>query len=169
MDYDDCISIACCRVYFFVCGYPFTNSKNIWGRIGLALILISAVGLAIAGIFTTDPLTTAPENITTNGALHNLGGTLGMAMPFAALLITWKLVKNPEWSAAKKPVIWATVVALIGFVVSFASLGAMLSQSGGKFGPDVLVGWPNRLEIAGYVIWLITVALQAIKLYSSKK
>ena len=143
-------------------------SKGIWGRIGLALILISATGLAIGGIFTTDPVTTANENLTISGVLHNLGGTLGMAMPFAALLITLKLVKNPGWASAKKPLIWATVFALAGFIISFASLAAMLSKSNGTFGPDVLVGWPNRLEITGYVVWLITVAGQAIKLFNSK-
>ena len=55
-------------------------------------------------------------------------------------------------------------LALVAFVVSFFSLGVMVSQSGGKFGPDVLVGWPNRFEILAYCVWLMTVAWQAVKL-----
>jgi hypothetical protein len=43
------------------------------------------------------------------------------------------------------------------------SLGVMVSQSGGKFGPDVLVGWPNRFEIVVYSVWLMVVAWQAIQ------
>jgi hypothetical protein len=39
----------------------------------------------------------------------------------------------------------------------------MVSQSGGKFGPDVLVGWPNRIEIVAYSVWLMVAAWQAIR------
>jgi len=61
--------------------------RTIVGRIGLALLLVSALGLTIAAIFTTDPITASKDAVTTEGSLHNLGGTLGIAMPFAAALI----------------------------------------------------------------------------------
>ena len=138
--------------------------RTIAGRIGLALLLVSALGLTIAAIFTTDPITVSKEAVTTEGTIHNLGGTLGIAMPFAAALIGWKLANNPAWSTAKRPLLWATGLALVAFVVSFVSLGVMLSQSGGKFGPDVLVGWPNRFEILAYCVWVMVVAWQAVKL-----
>jgi hypothetical protein len=137
--------------------------RTITGRIGLALLLVSALGLAIAAIFTTDPVTVSEDAVTTEGTLHNLGGTLGIAMPFAAALVGWNLARNPAWSSAKRPLLWASGLALVAFVVSFAYLGIMLSQSGGKFGPDVLVGWPNRFEILAYSVWLMTVAWQAVK------
>src|SRR5215204_13230 len=57
--------------------------RTIVGHIGLALLLVSALGLTIAAIFTTDPITVSEDALTTEGTLHNLGGTLGMAMPFA--------------------------------------------------------------------------------------
>jgi hypothetical protein len=44
------------------------------------------------------------------------------------------------------PLILATSLALFGFVASFVSLAAMVSQNGGQFGPDTRVGWPNRVE-----------------------
>ena len=128
------------------------------------MLLVSALGLTIAAIFTTDPITVSENAVTTEGTLHNLGGTLGIAMPFAAVLIGWKLARNPAWSSARRPLVWATGLALVAFVVSFVSVGVMVSQSGGKFGPDVLVGWPNRLEIVAYSVWLMTVAWQARKL-----
>lgn len=143
--------------------------RTIWGRFGLALVLISAAGLAIAGIFTTDPIMTTKENMTISGALHNLGGTLGIAMPFATLIITWQLVKNPAWQSAKRPLIWAAILALAGFAISLILLGVMLSRSDGKFGPGVLAGWPNRLEILGYTVWQLAVAGQAIWLKNTKK
>jgi hypothetical protein len=138
--------------------------RTIAGRIGLTLLLVSALGLTIAAIFTTDPITVSENAVTTEGTLHNLGGTLGIAMPFAAALIGWKLARNPAWSSARRPILWATGLALVAFVVSFVSLGVMVSQSGGKFGPEVLVGWPNRFEVVAYCVWLMTVAWQALKL-----
>lgn len=138
--------------------------RTIAGRIGLALLLTSAAGLTIAAIFTTDPITTSHDTVTTSGALHNLGGTLGIAIPFAAALISWNLARNPAWSSARRPILWAAGLALMGFLVSFVSLGVMLSQSNGAFGPDVFVGWPNRLEIVSYCVWLMVIAWQALRL-----
>jgi hypothetical protein len=142
--------------------------RTIAGRIGLALLLLSALGLTIAAIFTTDPITVSENAVTTEGTLHNLGGTLGIAMPFAAVLIGWRLARNPAWSSARRPLLWATGLALMAFVVSFVSLSVMVSRSGGEFGPDVLVGWPNRIEIVAYSVWLMVVARQAIRVRSQR-
>jgi Na+/phosphate symporter len=137
--------------------------QTIAGRIGLAMLLVSALGLTLAAIFTTDPITVSANAVTTEGTLHNLGGTLGIAMPFAAALVGWNLALNPAWSSAKQPLLWATGLALVAFVVSFVSLGIMVSQNDGKFGPQVLVGWPNRIEMIAYSVWLMVVAWQAIR------
>ncbi len=122
------------------------------------MLLVSAVGLTIAAIFTTDPITVSEDALTTEGNLPSLGGTLGMAMPFAAGLIGWRLARIPVSSSAKTLLLWATGLALVAFVVSFVSIGVMVSQSGGKFGPEVLVGWPNRIEVLAYSVWLMVVA-----------
>jgi hypothetical protein len=142
--------------------------RTVVGRVGLALLLVSALGLTTAAVFTTDPITVSKDAATTEGAIHNLGGTLGLAMPFAAALIGWKLARNPAWSSAKRPLLWATGLALASFVVSFVSVGFMVSQSGGEFGPDVLVGWPNRIEIVAYSVWLMVVSWQAIRVSDTR-
>jgi hypothetical protein len=156
------LSLALSYVSLFVA--IRSQLRTIGGRIGLAFLLVSAFGLTIAAVFTTDPITVNKYDVTTEGTLHNLGGTLGMAMPFAAALIGWKLARNPAWSSAKRPLLWATGLALVAFVVSFVSIGVMVSQSGGKFGSDVLVGWPNRFEVLAYSVWLMTVAWYALRL-----
>ena len=155
------LSLALSYVSLFVA--IRSQLRTIVGRIGLALLLVSALGLIIAAIFTTDPITVSEDALTTEGTLHNLGGTLGMAMPFAAGLIGWRLARIPALSSAKGSLLWATGLALVAFVVSFVSIGVMVSQSGGKFGPEVLVGWPNRIEIIAYSVWLMVVAWQAIR------
>jgi hypothetical protein len=106
--------------------------------------------------------------MTTEGQLHNLGGTLGLAMPFAALIISLSLARNPAWSPVRHSLLWAAGLAVVGFLVSFLSLGFMLSQSGGQFGPGVLVGWPNRFEILTYSVWLMVVAGHAARLARSE-
>src|SRR5215204_7230458 len=161
------LSLALSYVSLFVA--IRSQLRTIVGRIGLALLVVSALGLIIAAIFTTDPITESKGTVTTEGTLHNLGGTLGIAMPFAAGLIGWKLARNPAWSSARRPLLWATGLALVAFVVSFIYLCRMVSQSGGKFGPDVLVGWPNRFEVVAYSVWLMVVAWQALRVRSQRR
>ncbi len=139
--------------------------RTIVGRIGLALLLISAAGLAMAGVFKTDPITTSSAAATTSGILHNIGGTLGLAMPLAALLICWHLARNPTWYAA--PLLWATGIAVASTVAFIASI-ILLVPSDGQFGPDVLVGWPGRIEILAYSAWLMVVARQALQCGSGR-
>jgi hypothetical protein len=128
------------------------------------MLLVSALGLTLAAIFTTDRITVSANAVTTEGTLHNLGGTLGIAMPFAAALVGWKLARNPAWYSARRSLLWATGLAMVAFLFSFVSLGVMVSRSGGEFGPNVPVGWPNRIEIVVYSVWLMVVARQAMHL-----
>lgn len=148
-----------------------SQPRTISGRIGLVLLLVSAAGLAVAGVFTTDPITASKDAVTTTGKLHSLGGTLGIAMPIAAALISWNLARNPAWSAARRSLLAAAGLAVVAFLVSSVSSvssGVMLSQHDGKFGPEVLVGWPNRVEVLAYSVWLMTVAWHAIQLRSQE-
>jgi hypothetical protein len=140
-----------------------SEMHTVAGKIGLAFLLISAAGLTIAGIFTTDPITTSHDALTMRGNLHSLGGTLGIAVPFAAALISWQLARTPTWSTARQALLWAAGFAVVSFLISFISVMVML-PSDGQFGPDVLVGWPNRLEIVAYSVWLMTVSWHALKL-----
>jgi hypothetical protein len=156
------LSLALGYVGLFVA--IWSQLRTIVGKSERVLLLVSALGLVIAAVFTTDPISVSEKAVTTEGTLHNLGGTLGIAMPFAAALIGWKLARNPAWSSAKRPLLWATGLALVAFMVSFVSLDVMVSQSGGEFGPDVLVGWPNRFEVLAYSAWLMVVAWQALRL-----
>ena len=123
------------------------------GKLGLIALWISALGILIAAIFITDPVTASPEEITTSGMLHNLGGTLGMAMPLATILVGLSLMKNPEWANARRPVYFSTGLTLIGFLVSFISLGVFLSETNGVFNETTPVGIPMRFEVVSYCIW----------------
>lgn len=139
--------------------------RTMMARIAIATLWISATGLIIAGLFVTDPLMVAESARTTSGKIHNLGGTLGLAMPFAALLTSVAIIKNKTWAGSKRKLLGAAGLALAGFLIAMISLGAMLSASGGKFGPEVSIGWPNRFEILAYCIWLLIMARETMSIF----
>jgi hypothetical protein len=140
-----------------------TQIRSIGGTIGLGSLLLSATGLTIAGLFTTDPITASEAARTASGKLHELGALLDVT-PIAAVLINWSLARrNAAWSPARRSLLLTGVLPLIGLVVFMGSV-AMMLPSDGKFGPDVLVGWPNRFLMLTYCAWLMTLALQAAQL-----
>ncbi|MEZ4860180.1 MAG: DUF998 domain-containing protein [Caldilineaceae bacterium] len=137
--------------------------RTLVGRIGLACLLIAAVGLSMAGIFTTDPITTPAAEMTTSGMLHNIGATLNLAMTLAAVLLCWQLVRNPAWRGRLRPLLWSTGVA-VACSVAFIGLTILLLPSDGQFGPDVKIAWLGRIEIVAYSVWLMVVARQVLRL-----
>lgn len=129
------------------------------GRIGLAFLLIGPAGPILAALFATDPITTPLDAVTTGGIIHDLGAVLGDGIPIAATLLTLSLVRqNPNWSSVRKPLIWTTILAWVGFVVLTVSMVILLPQHGGQLGPDVLVGWQNRFMVVAYTAWLLAAA-----------
>jgi hypothetical protein len=137
--------------------------RGTWpGRVAQALLVVSGAGLAVAGVFTTDSILAPPGASTLSGQLHNVGGAMGMAMPIAVAVVTWRLLKDATWAGARRLLVGSAALALVGAVVSAVALGVLLSNSGGAFGPGVPVGWPNRFELATYCVWFLVVARTAV-------
>lgn len=135
------------------------------GRIGLAVLLAVAAALAAAGIFAMDPITARPDELTTHGNLHGLASMVGIpGLPIAALLVTRSLAVNQAWSSAHRSLRWTAHLTWITLLLMFGTIAVMLPQSGGTFGPDVLIGWPNRLLVGAYSAWLIAVGWNATQL-----
>lgn len=121
--------------------------RTVGGKIGLGFLLVSALGMALAILFAMpDPL-------------HGLATLVGIpTFPIAALLVSTSLVRNPDWSPARRPLLWTANLTWMSLVLMFAALLIGLSQSGGQFGPGVFIGWPNRLVVVAYCAWLMTAA-----------
>ena len=67
------------------------------GRAGLIFLLIGAAGPILAGLFTTDPVSTPPDALTARGMIHSTGAALVDGILIAATLLTLSLVrKNPH-------------------------------------------------------------------------
>ena len=142
---------------------------TIWGRIGLALLLVTTVGMTIAAINVTDPLTTPKDKMTAHGNLHGLGFILGVpSQTIAAVLISLSLRRNAAWSSARRALLWTAQLPWVSLVAMVVTIMVFLPLNGGKFGPGVPVGLPNRLYIIACCVWLMTVAWNAIQLGKQK-
>jgi hypothetical protein len=153
------LAVSCISLFVAI----WSQARTIGGKIGLAFLLAAAAGLIIAAIFTTDPITASHNELTTHGTLHGLGAALGTGIPIAAALIGWSLARNQAWSSARRSLLWAAGLAWIGFLVFALSMVVMFPDDG-TFGPDVLIGWPNRFMIVAYSAWLMVVAWRAARL-----
>ncbi len=129
---------------------------NLVGKIGIVMILLSSAGMFIAAIFKTDALNTSPELVTQSGMLHQVGAMLDQ-IPFAALLITIALFRKREWHVNRWLLIVSLVLVWFGMIYFIASIRIHFPADG-KFGPNVLVGWQNRIMIVTQALWLILVA-----------
>lgn len=156
------LAVSCASLFMAI----KSQVQGIWGKIGLFLLLLSAVGMAMAGIFVTDPLTVSADMRTSAGKLHELGAMLDV-VPVAALLIGFGLARNKNWRSLKGLLLGTAVLTILG-LVAFIGSTAMMLPSDGKFGPDVLIGWPNRLLVITYCVWLMTVSWQAMRLHGEK-
>ena len=129
---------------------------NLAGKIGLILLLLSAAGMFVAAIFKTDPLNTSPEFVSQSGKLHQLGAMLDQ-VPFAALLITIAIFRKKQWSVNRWLLIISLILVWFGLIYFVASIRIHFPADG-KFGPNVLVGWQNRIMIVTQALWLVAVS-----------
>lgn len=134
---------------------------NMIGRIGLLLLVVTAAGMIIAAIFISDALNATEES--EHGRLHQLGAMLD-SIPVASILISIGLIrKNKEWRSVKRLLNWSVIMVWIGLILFIVSM-ALLFPGDGKFGPDVTLGWQNRVMITVQCLWLIIIAHQTIKI-----
>jgi hypothetical protein len=135
------------------------SQLRVGGRIGAGFLLIGALGLTLAGIFTTDPITTPMNAQSMSSQLHGLGAILGDGVAIGATIITLSLIRNKTWRAARAWLIG--ILALIWIVYAWLM---MSMPTDGNFGPDVTIGWPSRMLMVSYCLWFLVTASQALRL-----
>lgn len=156
-----CWAISCLGLYAALRSQVITRS----GRIGLVLLLIVGLSLVMAGMFVMDSPNAGKEELTTHGNLHALAGMIGIpGQAIAALLISLSLARNPAWASANRAILFSAILTLVSLIIMFGSVFYFLGETQGKFGPDTLIGWPNRLLVIAYCGWLMTVAWYAMRL-----
>ncbi len=131
---------------------------NVVGKIGLVMLLIASTGMILAAIFKTDALNTPANLVTQSGKLHQTGAMLDQ-IPFAAIFITIAFFRKKDCHINKLLLIIALILVWFGFIYFIGSVKAQFPADG-KFGPNVLVGWQNRLMIITQAVWLVIIAQQ---------
>jgi hypothetical protein len=155
------MSISCIALFAEI----RTQVDTVGGKIGLAFLLISSVAIAAAAVFTSDPMTASKDELTMHGNLHGLASMIGIpVLTIASILISHCLAQSPSWSQARRSLLWSANFIWISLLLMVLILAVTLSQNGGKFGPDVLIGWPNRLVMIAYCLWLMSVSRHANRL-----
>jgi len=146
--------------------------KGIGGKIGLVFLVLAAVGMTMGGLFDLR----TPQ--------HGFAFMLGVpALPIAAILITKSLVRSKPWADHKKLLWWTAHATWISFLLMGIAMGVMFytfAQSGAKMdttprvdavfpkGVIAYVGWPNRILVVAYIVWVIKVAWLSLKLQKKK-
>lgn len=131
------------------------NTSTFVARIGLIFLLVAATGLAMGAAFRTDPLSTAPDAMTFSGRMHGVSFMIGVpGVLVATLLLSFALRTHESWVGlpllSLMAIIWLSLAAMaIAIVVTMKHLGVDVSS---------IVGWTNRLFMAGYALWVILVA-----------
>jgi hypothetical protein len=96
-------------------------------------------------------------------SLHGLAFMLGIpSLPVAALLISRSLLRKSV-GISRRSLLWAANLPWMSIILMVAVVFIGLSQSGGEFGPNVLIGWPDRLVVLAHCGWLMAVARGAIQ------
>ena len=127
--------------------------------------VVIAIALLGAGIFKTNPITdNTPDWVNTIHAL--CGAIVILTFPIAVTLAVSSLLHNQLWSASQGVLIFSTVLAWIGMIAFFASIiiSRIIDPSAGRVGPHVYLGWPNRFMVVTYIVWIITIAVVALRL-----
>lgn len=133
-----------------------------WAMVGVLLLVISATGAAMGGLFDV------------KHKLHGLAFMLGVpALPIAALLLGYHLSGRELWAPYSGTILLVSHAPWIGAVLMAVAMAVMLTgfqKAGMPMGPDIpapehvppgviaLAGYTNRLLVVCYVGWLLTVA-----------
>ena len=138
---------------------PISGTISRWWFV---LIVIALFG---AGIFKTDPITDITHSLV--NTIHTLCGMIViLTFPNAATFAVCSLLHNPLWAAYQGLLIFGIVFAWIGFVTYFATIiiSRIKDPKAGEAGHHpVYMGWPNRFNVVTYIIWIIIMAVTALR------
>jgi hypothetical protein len=135
-----------------------TYVPSLLGRVGLAFLLAAAIGLAMAARFPMDAVSTPREQMSFAGRLHGIAFMIGAPCQILAVLLL-SLTLGNQTGHASLPLLALTAVVWLSLA---AMIAVMLIVGPGKApnprGPERFLGFPNRLFMVAYGVWLMVVA-----------
>jgi len=132
--------------------------SSILGGVGLAFLLLAAVGLAMAARFPMDPVSTPPAQRSFSGKMHGVSFLIGVPCQILSVLLLSVALSNRTSYALPllvglTAVIWLSLGMMIAIMVMVGP-----GKEPNPKGPERFLGLPNRLFMVSYGVWLIVVA-----------
>ena len=141
--------------------------RGVLAYIGTFFLIIGTIGFILATIFTSDPITATKASF--NGMLHSTGAALGGHIGTAALFLGLSFIRNKSLRPFRKYFIWITVVNSVVGTIAGVTMSTMIAQSHNTFGPQLLVGIPNRVLFITYPLWLMAISWCFIQVSKQEK
>lgn len=128
-------------------------SGSAWpGRIGLVLVAIGPLGAAFVD---TDPVTTAPSQMSRRSKVHTgLGALFILGFPVAATAAGVVAAADPAVGSVPAGASLAPWTGLIWFLAATIRY----ARPDGRGAPEVRIGWPNRGSMLTYLGWVVLTA-----------
>jgi hypothetical protein len=132
--------------------------SSLLGDIGLAFLLLAAVGLAMAARFPMDPVSTPRAQMSFSGKMHGVSFLIGVPCQIlSVLLLSVALGTHTSYASpllfGLTAVIWISLGMMIAIMVMVGP-----GKAPNPNGPERFLGLPNRLFMISYGMWLIVVA-----------
>jgi len=132
--------------------------SSLLGAVGLAFLLLAAIGFTLAANFPMDPVSTPRAQMSFSGKMHGVSFLIGVPCQIlSVLLLSVALGNQASYSSTLlfglTAVIWASLAMMIAIMVM---VGPGKAPDSG--GPERFLGLPNRLFMVSYSVWLIVVA-----------
>ncbi|MEQ1770507.1 MAG: DUF998 domain-containing protein [Devosia sp.] len=138
-------------------GALLSSATTIGVRIGIALLVLAAIGLGMAVLFPMDALTTPAGEETFAGAMHGVAALVGIPTFIAAtLVLAYTLRKRGHWAPVGGWLVGFAHLTWIGLAAMVACMVLLLTQGMTVMGD--LVGYANRLLVIAYACWLMFAA-----------
>ena len=133
-------------------------SRSAWPA-SLALVLV-AIGPLGAAFVDTDPITTPRAAVSRRSNVHAaLGSLFILGFPAAATIAGISAAGDP----AVGPVLaWTSVVPWIA-LAWFLGTSVRYARPDAQAGPDIRIGWPNRVSMLAYLGWVALAAVTMLR------
>jgi len=153
------------RLAFFCWGAAYLSFVfAIWkslssflGILGKCWLFIISIALFAASIYAPQPITDLVRG--TADKYHTMAGAIMIfTFPIVSIILTRSISKTYNQPSFTKIIRWLTVLVWVGFLSFFCTMIMYADKIKVRaYGPDVLIGLPNRLMVVTYTLWLIVV------------
>jgi hypothetical protein len=130
--------------------------SQVTGAIAVWALAVTAIGPLGAVVVDTDPVTTPRAQFSTRGNVHAaLGSIFILGFPVAATIAGVAVAGDPAFGpflAVASVFPWA---GLTWFMTATLRAPRRADASGG---PEVRIGWPNRISMLAYLGWVALAA-----------